>query len=343
MKLKPLNESQICQDYLQLKSMKAAGLIQETHSRRVKKILLKYNIPIYSNTETQSFCSPRKKSIDSTSFSSIDTEEQAYWLGFMAADGCNFTKKHYVSILLSAQDIEILEKFKKFLKYEGDIKLSNSKSPRSENYYDYAKLSFSDPKISADLCKFGIVNNKTYVLKFPDFLPEHLIKHYIRGHFDGDGCFWQYLKSNKNRKVPTGNVSIISTKNFVDGLITNVRKLTGLKMGIKNHPNNSNQYATIGGSKQVIKFMDWLYQESTIYLKRKFEKYNKFKDLYEEYLPTLPKNKQIIQMDLKNNILAEFSNIETASNNLKIPIASIYSCCKGHNKTAHKKFKFCYK
>ena len=34
-------------------------------------------------------------------FHQIDTEEKAYWLGFLAADGCNYQREHNASIILN--------------------------------------------------------------------------------------------------------------------------------------------------------------------------------------------------------------------------------------------------
>lgn len=36
--------------------------------------------------------------------------------------------------------------------------------------------------------KWGLTQAKTFTINFPDFLPEELIPHFIRGYFDGDGC-----------------------------------------------------------------------------------------------------------------------------------------------------------
>lgn len=40
--------------------------------------------------------------------------------------------------------------------------------------------------------------------------------------------------------------------------------------------NNITTYLLVGGNKQVKKLLDWLYQDSNIYLKRKYNKYYDF-------------------------------------------------------------------
>lgn len=49
-------------------------------------------------------------------FSLIDTEEKAYWLGFLYADGyIRKGENNHISIVLQQRDINHLVKFKKFL------------------------------------------------------------------------------------------------------------------------------------------------------------------------------------------------------------------------------------
>ena len=59
-------------------------------------------------------------------FDTIDTEEKAYWLGFIFADGYISSqkegkKKQYkFELTLGVEDIDHLHKFNKFIGYEGD-------------------------------------------------------------------------------------------------------------------------------------------------------------------------------------------------------------------------------
>ena len=68
---------------------------------------------------------------DKTFFQEIDTEEKAYILGFIYADG-NISNiendKHYrIRILLKKSDSNILEKIKTAIKYTGPIHYRKSK------------------------------------------------------------------------------------------------------------------------------------------------------------------------------------------------------------------------
>ena len=77
-------------------------------SRSVSKILKDAGVVIYNTA--QHTC------IDETVFDVIDTEEKAYWLGFMYADGCIYSKEYRMELSLQGSDVEHLQKFSKFLK-----------------------------------------------------------------------------------------------------------------------------------------------------------------------------------------------------------------------------------
>ena len=54
-------------------------------------------------------------------FEEIDTEEKAYWLGFIYADGSINPSKNGLEISLKYSDKTHLQKFKKSIKYSRDI------------------------------------------------------------------------------------------------------------------------------------------------------------------------------------------------------------------------------
>lgn len=80
----------------------------------IYRILNKHNVKTRSNKVNS-----RKFYCDENSFSEINSEESAYWLGFMYADGY-VTKEGYVGLALSIIDKDHLEKFNNFF----EIKLS---------------------------------------------------------------------------------------------------------------------------------------------------------------------------------------------------------------------------
>lgn len=66
------------------------------------------------------------------------------------------------------------------------------------------------------LTNYGCTTRKSLTLKFPNiniFKNKNLIRHFIRGYFDGDGCI---SYGNKEHTYPI--VSILGTKDFLDGI-----------------------------------------------------------------------------------------------------------------------------
>ena len=63
----------------------------------------------YEVINTQNRCR-----IDETVFDTIDTEEKAYWLGFLYADGNINSKEYKLEINLCANDWQHLKKFQDF-------------------------------------------------------------------------------------------------------------------------------------------------------------------------------------------------------------------------------------
>ena len=75
--------------------------------RAVSKILKDAGVEIYNTSH--------HTSINEHIFDTIDTEEKAYWLGFMYADGCIYSKENRIELSLQDLDVNHLYKFAKFL------------------------------------------------------------------------------------------------------------------------------------------------------------------------------------------------------------------------------------
>ena len=113
--------------------------------------------------------------------------------------------------------------------------------------------------------KLGCIPNKSLILKFPNEkqLPKNLLKHFIRGYFDGDG----YI--SKNNKPIT--INILGTKEFLLKLceIINIDKNK-----VKNKTLNKNTYYIEINGKNARNFCNFIYRDSNIFLNRKKELYN---------------------------------------------------------------------
>lgn len=210
-----------------------------------------------------------KRSFNTDFFDSIDTEEKAYWLGFLFADGAitQHKKSYNIELSLKIDDAEHVKKYAKAIGKE----YVNCKSTYRCRCILGSKHMFDI------LYSYGCTPRKSLTLKFPSntiFKNDDLIRHFIRGYVDGDGCISYASKDHKKMCV-----SILGTKDFLDG----IQKHYGSS---KNYSKNSkNQDTTLVvqfSTRQGLDFLNWLYKDATIYLERKYKKYEEYCRLYQE-------------------------------------------------------------
>ena len=215
-------------------------------------------------------------------FDNMCSEEQFYWLGFMYADGNISKEGNRIEMRLSIKDIEHLEKFKKFLNLSTEIRTGKT------NGNEFCHLSVRNKHLWNTLNKLGCVPQKSLILKFPNlslFKNKENILHFIRGYVDGDGCLTIYKDNNKDRT----QLSIIGTEHFLN----TINQLFNNKGYLRNK--STNNYNNLAFE---LKFSDvpsrklarYLYENATIYLERKYEKYLEFCRLEEESSRRLSSN-----------------------------------------------------
>lgn len=237
----------------------------------VMNVLKKSKIPKRS---TQSYT--RKYITNENFFNSITDEKRAYFLGLMYADGNNYVRaphSYEVSIKLQAQDKPILEKFRDIIVPDLELKTVIDKQTLNKHYL----FKINSKKMSEQLSALGCVPNKSLILQFPNFIKDDLLNHFIRGYFDGDGTIY-----HKKPKI-TGQINYIigitSSKMFCESIKNILEPQLSVHFSIKLSRPKTNQITTtlsVGGNQQVKKILDWLYKDATIYLPRKYEKYQEF-------------------------------------------------------------------
>lgn len=198
-------------------------------------------------------------------FSIIDTEDKAYWLGFIYADGNVNKAQNTLTINLQARDKEHLVKLNKCL--EGNYAVKVTEDVRGDKTYWNARLSVYSTKLVKDLMDKGVVPNKTSIITFPA-IQNDLVHHFIRGYFDGDGTVCE----RKHRISPSDLACsfVCGNQSFLESL----RKIL--------FDNNINSYIihdkgnkvnlSLAGLQNPDNFLKYIYRDATIYLDRKFEK-----------------------------------------------------------------------
>lgn len=259
-----MQDREIIEAYLSGLSAYKIAALYNCSPHQVYYILERNDIPRRSNK-----INSRRYKLNEHYFDDIDTEEKAYWLGFMAADGYVAEKpsEHFVGISVSDKDRQHLEKFKIALEADYPIKEYVVKQGFKPGVR-YVRLCIRNEHLYNQLLKHGIVPHKTTELKFPTTIPEQLIRHFVRGYFDGNGSFAKSKGKDYTFKFN-------GTYDFLQGLL----KVLNSNTKILKDTRANNYYVCFGGHYQVLRIGDWLYNESTIYLERKYERYLAYKQL----------------------------------------------------------------
>jgi len=189
-------------------------------------------------------------------FETIDSEEKAYWLGFIAADGNLSSKRPLFRLTLAEKDLNHIIKLKMCLNSKKTpFKIKNTSSYRITHY---------SKKMYNDLVNKGITPRKSLTLLPSRDISEDLIRHWVRGYFDGDGSVFIHKEDNMIR------FNIIGTKDVLEFI------LKGSNIGL-NIREVKNVYKIQSSSKKALSFLSYIYDNSTVYLDRK-------KLIYRNYL-----------------------------------------------------------
>lgn len=206
-------------------------------------------------------------------FNNIDTEEKAYWAGFIAADG-NIRKDFLkLRIELNIQDYSHLEKFRKSITGNNPIK----ESVRPNNHSCYIDVNCKEMCLA--LNDLGITPKKSLTLDINiKKIPKDLRRHFIRGYFDGDGSLNNYKRENYN--YLEWELSFISSNRFLNQILEELNKERKL------YSCGNNYRFCFKSKKDIFEVIEYLYKDATIYLDRKYEKVLKFKALNDYQVAT---------------------------------------------------------
>lgn len=237
----------------------SCGISRKILSREFKK----YGFKIFANG--------RIYGANENFFETIDTEEKAYWLGFIAADG-NICRRS-LRINLNERDKAHLEKFKKAIQADYPIKKIPGSGYGTGTIL--ASLEINSVKIINDLKKFQITENKSNTLKPPN-IQEKFYKDWIRGYLDGDGSV-SILKNGNFQLSFTGTKEVLD---FIQNFLT--KQLNRKYCQRYPERDNNNYSINFGGTHSIIKYLNQIYENCSIYLERKYQKVLEIYSRFEE-------------------------------------------------------------
>lgn len=198
-----------------------------------------------------------------TLFEKIDTEEKAYWLGYLYADGNVSERANTVSLALAKEDRERVESFRSFFHLDDKKITKKIKRMNGKEFVSY-EFSVTSKRIKEQLIALGCVPQKTFVTHFPgdDIVPAELKHHFVRGYFDGDGHVGRSTTS-------VISIEMLGTKDFLDGY----QKWLNIRYNELHSFKTTEIKHSMYGGFAAIYVLDLLYKDATTYLQRKHDDY----------------------------------------------------------------------
>lgn len=218
-------------------------------------------------------------------FKKIDSEEKAYFLGLLISDGNVFKdntgRQASISITLDLKDEYILQKFKEVL----NVNTSISKDGRG-----CGQIAIRSNLMADDLKQYGVVPRKSYITYLPK-INDIYMSHLIRGILDGDGSILAKLSPKQNgHNRYLHSISFCGSHQLMEDIAEYLYNNLQLKQSIRVYDYQDKNLSDIHiqNYEDMQKVGDWLYKDATIYLIRKNNIYNSFKEHYNQI-----KNKEI--------------------------------------------------
>lgn len=211
----------------------------------------------------------------------INTEDDAYWFGFLSADG-SFGRSgklkdgspYFTGIAcqLARKDEQHLYLMRDWLVNKG---YTVSVKQLLSGQYKASRLRVNSVSLAKEFISLGWSGDKTEVLNRPN-MPNELIRHFYRGLFDGDG-------SIQIRKVKLLlQAQMISSEPMLTTLVVDTKTI--IKQDVKLYelsPKSQKRVKRLVLAGQFAnQFLTWIYADCSIALVRKrdiWEAYNKLK------------------------------------------------------------------
>lgn len=191
-------------------------------------------------------------------------EARAYWIGFILADG-NLTEKTYgrtrqLSVALAIEDVGHIEKLRTALKSGHAITTT-----KLDGVDRVVILRISSSEIFEALLRYGVEPKKSARHKFSEHIPQHLLKHYFRGYFDGNGGLSRHKASKWSMSNCASHEFLVAFVDWVGRQIGGHSALIALRDGIHK--------VAWSGTHRCHEILDLMYKDATVFLDRKMALY----------------------------------------------------------------------
>lgn len=187
----------------------------------------------------------------------------AYAVGLLVTDGNLSKDRRHLD--LTSKDIEQLENFKNCLGLRNKITYKSSGFSKKR----YPRLQFGNIELYRWLLKNGLTPNKTKTIGQLK-IPNKYFFHFLRGHFDGDGCTYSYWDPRWRSSFMFYLQYSSASVTHINWLKNKIYILLGCDGRIKQ---NKGVYQLIFSKNNAKKIVNLMYKDKNcIFLSRKKDK-----------------------------------------------------------------------
>jgi hypothetical protein len=190
-------------------------------------------------------------------FHTIDSDEKAYWLGFIAADGTvdDRPRRYSLTIDLQPHDLHWLQRFRDTIAPSATITQHGERS---------FSFSIGSKELVTDIVRLGIKPRKSYNLTWPA-VPERFVIAFLLGYFDGDGSFTRRAGRNDYQWLLLGTLDFLCTaRDYIQRYVG-----VELKEPVRAHKHTSPQLYRISANGPRAPIIDRILNASCLGMPRK--------------------------------------------------------------------------
>lgn len=199
------------------------------------------------------------------------TPKMAWILGFFVADGNLFHKLYEDNreqwyITFTQKDREVLEMIAdEFGAPHSLIRRQWSKQFRVNRY----SITFTSKYMFEKLVSLGLMSNKSLQLQKIN-VPKKFFSHFLRGYFDGDGCFWW----SKDSRGGTPRLTFTGgSRNFLKWIEARTTRYYGFPSGRLRNRKDTNVWNLAYRKDPTLYLMRIMYEDKdeSLFLQRKWD------------------------------------------------------------------------
>jgi len=137
-------------------------------------------------------------------FTTIDTKEKAYWLGFLYADGCIYKQPGTIRIQLKLKgsDEGTIDRFCECLGLDKSKKDFRQEREEDGRVSEKIRIRFARRETGNDLLRHGLKFRKSKIIEYPKLTRRCLELAFLLGYYDGDGL-------QKTTRIHSGSIKFL--------------------------------------------------------------------------------------------------------------------------------------